>query len=410
MPSHLTSLPALQIDTQNVGSMSPLRAFQQGEEDQLAQNQRNLLKEVGGQAATGNYLKAAQVAMGGGDLETGMKLNRYSADIGNMSADKRLKLVNFLAEATNRADTPEKWKSVIDLAGGVFGQDKVAPYADFNNKGAALRLLSQTKQKLEIKEVNGQIVGIDPTTGAARVLHDSGHNGPKPPAGYQWSQTARGELEPIPGGPAAVPRARAFSVGDITRLSEEGGKYANVTSFAKTFQDRFSGYTPGTGDIRMMAGRAGYAGKDTRDAANWWQGYDRYKNVIRNDLFGSALTPAEQQQWEKADITPTMDPTQVRENLKIQKNVLTAAIKRKANALVTAGYDSVPIVEAYGLSPDDLKEIGISTSRKRPPPPRFDQIPSGSVSLLRSDPSPEARREFDELYGAGAADRFLGAE
>lgn len=182
-----------------------------------------------------------------------------------------------------------------------------------------------------------------------------------------WARTESG-LAPIPGGPAdpaylqsaagARAQPRQFSVGDVTKLSEEGGKYSNLSGFADTFKDAYAGYKlPGAGEAAMYAGRMlpeGVVGKDVADAAQWWQGYDRFKNVVRNDLFGAALTKNEQAAFEKADINPQMDPKAIRSNLETQQNIALSGMKRKANALIQSGYDPKAIAQAYGLDPGEL--------------------------------------------------------
>lgn len=62
--------------------------------------------------------------------------------------------------------------------------------------------------------------------------------------------------------------------------------------------------------------------------------------------------------------------------------------------------------------PDPLAAFRESrrTPSAAPPPPAAGgtQPPSPAVELLRSNPSPTARQQFDQVFGAGAADRILG--
>lgn len=200
---------------------------------------------------------------------------------------------------------------------------------------------------------------------------DASINGGRVPAGFEAAPG--GGLRPIAGGPEdptylanktnATNKGQQFHVTDITKLTEEGQKFTNVTGFANSFEDRFGGRMLGTGDSQMFMGRhlpQGLAGKDNADAATWWQGYDKYKNVVRHDLYGGALTPNETFQFEKADITPTMRPEQIRKNLEIQRNIIQTAATRKAAALIEAGYDPRPIAAAYGV---DLRTLGINPQR-----------------------------------------------
>jgi hypothetical protein len=199
------------------------------------------------------------------------------------------------------------------------------------------------------------------------------------PQGFEPDPQHPGQLRPRRGGPAdpayiqnvneVKEKPRVLNAGEITKLSEEGGKFQNILGFTKTFENRFAGRLPGTGDLQMAWGRyVPGAHKDNADGSVWWQGYDRYKNQVRNDLFGSALTATEQAAFEKADINPSMDPEQIKKNLRIQQDIVQGAIKRKAGALLAGGYDPRQIAAAYGLTPRDLSDIiGIDPALARNP-------------------------------------------
>lgn len=178
----------------------------------------------------------------------------------------------------------------------------------------------------------------------------------KTPEGFQAGAEGSG-LQPIPGGPkdpayiATAQKPRQMSITDITKLSEEGGKAAELSGFSDTFKDAYAGHTI-TGSAANVAGRylpEGLVGKDIAEGAGWWQGYDRYKNVVRNELFGASLTKGEQQAFLEADITPGMDPAQIKRNLAKQKAVVENGIKRKANAMIQSGYSADAIGKAYGV-------------------------------------------------------------
>jgi hypothetical protein len=194
--------------------------------------------------------------------------------------------------------------------------------------------------------------------------------GSKVPAGFQ--KQIDGTLAPIKGGPqdpeylkeanAAKEKPRNMSISDITKLSEEGGKFANITGFVNDFKDEYAGHTV-LGEGANVAGRylpESMVGKSTKEGADWWQGYDRYKNVVRNELFGSALTATEKAAFEKADVSPRMDPQTIKTNLNKQKSIVESAIKRKAQAAIDAGYKPDAIASAYGISLDSL---GIKTDK-----------------------------------------------
>lgn len=166
-------------------------------------------------------------------------------------------------------------------------------------------------------------------------------------------------LKPVPGFEEPVldeKDKRRYNVTDITKLQEQGGKLQQVANFSKTFQPEFAGYgISAIGDIANTAGRnlpESVVGEEKAKQAAWWQGYDRYKNVIRNELFGSALTASEKTAFEQADIRPGMTPAQVKQNLEYQRKIIANGIKRAGGALVEQGYDPAATAKAYGVTPD----------------------------------------------------------
>lgn len=216
--------------------------------------------------------------------------------------------------------------------------------------------------------------------------------GNRVPAGFR--PNAAGGLAPIPGGPMdpeyirtsteAKDKGKQFNANEISKLVEDGGKFSNLANFSNTFQDRFAGYKlPAAGNAAMALGRyaPGVAPQDAVDGAQWWQGYDRYKNVVRNELFGAALTANEQAAFERADIGPGMDPTTIRANLAQQTKILQDAMKRKAGALVSGGYSPEPIAKAYGLK---LEDLGVDTTRRGAHP--LPKISGADVEAIRANP------------------------
>jgi hypothetical protein len=196
-----------------------------------------------------------------------------------------------------------------------------------------------------------------------------------------------------PVGGAKVDKPRQMSVTDVGKLQEEGGKFSNLTGFATTFKDDYAQAV--TGNLRNAAARnlpEFMTAPDAREAATWWQGYDRFKNVVRNDLFGSALTATEQAAFEKADVNPTMAPSLIRENLKKQKEIAEAGLKKKAAALISEGYRPESIAAAYGIK---LEDLGVSTQRggaqPKPAPSSAQQFQEGQTA---TNPQTGEKRVF----------------
>lgn len=181
-----------------------------------------------------------------------------------------------------------------------------------------------------------------------------GEGGGKAPSGYRYLPS--GDLEPIPGGPADKPRdgggGKALNAPTINKLAGDADKLANLDGLVNTFQDSFAGNKVG-GNAENLAGRLGLPGA-TPGQSDWWQRYDRQKNVVRNELFGAALTPSEQAEFDKADINANMAPATIKKNLAAQQVVIQRALKRQARTWAAQGYSTDALREATGM--DDFSD------------------------------------------------------
>jgi len=138
-----------QVDTSNW-----LTAFRQGGADRQENEDRNLLKSVGGDMAAGNLLGAAAKAYKGGKVDTGLALTKHQHGLDLQNQETQLKLLDFFGRGGAAADTPEKREAVFKIAEGVFGANRVAPLrgvpweqvvAGFNDEKTKLE-----RQKLQV--------------------------------------------------------------------------------------------------------------------------------------------------------------------------------------------------------------------------------------------------------------------
>ncbi|MBW8366800.1 MAG: hypothetical protein K0M70_02950 [Arenimonas sp.] len=164
---------------------------------------------------------------------------------------------------------------------------------------------------------------------------------------------------------------RALPANVVNDLSKDAEKLTTITDLVGSFKPEFAGNVAG-GTLENMAGRLGgeRLGLATQGQADWWQQYDRLKNVVRNELFGAALTATEQAAFEAADITPNMDPTIVANNLGKQGEIVRRALDRKASVWKSQGYNPDAVINAttvrdgsrtpQDLSDDELlRELGL---------------------------------------------------
>jgi hypothetical protein len=156
--------------------------------------------------------------------------------------------------------------------------------------------------------------------------------------------------------------APQFTPNQIKDLQTEGGKGQQAIGFLDTFQPEFAG-PKFTGGLLMEAGNrlpesvSSKIDSDLPKAAAWWRGYENFKNDVRNQQFGATLTRGEAAAFDRANITPGLDPKQAQLLLERQKAIVTGALKRTASGLITEGYNPKTIAAAYGM---DLKDLGVT--------------------------------------------------
>lgn len=144
---------------------------------------------------------------------------------------------------------------------------------------------------------------------------------------------------------------KPLTQGVVTDLTKDAGKLDNLENLVATFKDDYAGNVVG-GSIENLAGRLGgeRVGAATPGQADWWQQYDRYKNEVRNELFGASLTAGEQAAFEAADVIPNMDPKVARKNLATQREIIRKGLERKGRTWAAQGYNREAISEATGLN------------------------------------------------------------
>jgi hypothetical protein len=196
----------------------------------------------------------------------------------------------------------------------------------------------------------------------------------------QWNPD-KSTWDAIPGfeKPGPKDKDRRLSVSDITKLSDEGGRLAQVQGFQSTFKPEFGGWKSNSiGDLVNQAGRnlpESVVGKNAAASAEWWQGYDRFKNTVRHELFGSALTKTESDAFMRADIGPGMTPDQIRKNLATQRRIVEGAMRRKGKGLIGSTYDKGAIAAAYGVDP------GFFDQEDAPAPARGGSVDIGGKKI-----------------------------
>ena len=136
-------------------------------------------------------------------------------------------------------------------------------------------------------------------------------------------------------------------------MEEKGSALSNLDDLTQRFQPDFAGkYANIIGEAQNMAGSRGVG---WQDQARWWSDYAERKNVIRNALFGSAVTATEKTEFDKADIAVGMSPEVIAEKLARQREAARRAAYKLAKAKESQGFDITPLEVALGYKLSDLE-------------------------------------------------------
>jgi hypothetical protein len=169
----------------------------------------------------------------------------------------------------------------------------------------------------------------------------------------------------------ATTRADAAAAGKpipVSQQMEMSGQRSNIRQFdalAGGFKDEFGGAKFNTvGELQNWLGRTGIDGS-YKPQANWWQNYQDLFNQQLKLLSGSAVTASEAIRFEKAAITPNMDPGMIRTRLAQQQRILAETHNALVSSLKQGGYNTsdygnLPVLD--GTGPGQLQGAPANTA------------------------------------------------
>lgn len=210
--------------------------------------------------------------------------------------------------------------------------------------------LAAARNPVILKEVADKYLGKD---SAAKNPVTQKFNTPDGEVVRQWD-AASNSWKDVPGQtPDPGDKRRSLSVTDIEKLSEKSRNMQAIDRYAATFKPEYAGDVSETyGDLKNAAGAKLPGVPETlKERSAWWRDYQEYRNNVRHGLYGSALTKQETENFLRQDITPGMQPDQIRKVLSRQQEIVRSALKREGGALIEAGHKKAAIAKAYGVDP-----------------------------------------------------------
>jgi len=164
---------------------------------------------------------------------------------------------------------------------------------------------------------------------------------------------------------------------EISGAVQDAGRYLKLEG---GFEPEYAGYGMKTGMKSLAESQLSWArthpeqakalwGKDVVEAAFWWQQYNR--NFVlseRHELFGAALTPTEAENWDRADINPSMTPDQIQRNLAERRRIALDHYKQQMQ-FYRGTYDKKWLDNIFGFDVADDSQMVAAFNRFMPPPP-----------------------------------------
>lgn len=135
-----------------------------------------------------------------------------------------------------------------------------------------------------------------------------------------------------------------------------------------TWNPQYAGNTI-TGGAETLAQRVFGEGVGTPGQAEWWADFRSTDNLIRNNMFGSALTDGEKAAYKATTIDETTDPKIAAQRLNKRGDIITGALRRKARTLVANGYNIDAVREMFGNEPMIVGDLDTVRSGAQPARP-----------------------------------------
>lgn len=184
-----------------------------------------------------------------------------------------------------------------------------------------------------------------------------------------------------PDGTPKVKGGKSLPEGAAKRIEGGVGQYAALTGALGGFRDDYAGNAITGGLENTLQGINSDFG--TEGQRNWWANFRSTDNVIRNELFGAALTPAEKSAYEATTIDPSLDAPVVRENLAKRTEILRGALDRQRRFMIANGYNQ----EAIDILYEPLKAMEALKNEDAAAPPPIDDENGLQINVTDDSPA-----------------------
>jgi hypothetical protein len=136
------------------------------------------------------------------------------------------------------------------------------------------------------------------------------------------------------------------AIGEFRDIANEVNDFKRLNSTAKPSYFQLSRPV-------LDAAKLGLGTANAKEAQLWWADYDKFLSMVRNKLYGSALTESEIKNFQKAIVTELTDPDQAMKMLRTQQELAIKGYRKlqelyKAQGKNTAGLDAL-IGEVEGM-------------------------------------------------------------
>ncbi len=188
---------------------------------------------------------------------------------------------------------------------------------------------------------------------------------------------------------AAKAKGRPLPFSATQSMSKQASSVDVLGGLANNFQDKFAGVTPfGTlGEVENWAASR-FPKLGMQEQGQWWKQYADQTNIVRNELFGSALTATEKAAFDKANIDPGMSPSEIRTRLRDQQAAAAAAYNKLLDAASGGGFD---------VSGHQYRTPLVTPPSASGPPPGGAPMPPG-VPGATPGAAPTARDLLNNVY------------